>query len=114
MDIVLVEGTPTEMRPENVAVAVNAGCTLCDTFASAYQFVINAGGPVHFTHQGLRELHQIRKEIKRWGKQHLSNDEIPARLPELMARVKNILDTQLVRVRREDEGGDENDTSQNH
>ena len=35
IEIVLVEGPATTVAPVNVALAVNQGCTLCDTFASA-------------------------------------------------------------------------------
>jgi putative peptide zinc metalloprotease protein len=110
IEIVLVEGDPSEIRPENVAAAVNANCNLCDTFAAAYQFVIMTGGPVRFTREGLRTLHEIRKEIRRWGKQHLSNDEMRARLPELIAQLKHVLATELVRVGRDEHGDDETET----
>ena len=109
IQIVLVEGTPTTVSPQNAAVAVNVGCTLCDTFASAYQFVVGTNGPVTFTHDGLKELHRIRKEIESWGKQHLSNEQIKALLPDVIARIQHILDTQLVPVG--DQNGDHNDES---
>jgi hypothetical protein len=109
IEIVLVEGDPTTIAPQNVAVASNADCNLCDTFASAYQFVITTGGPVRFTGEGKRELHEIRKEIESWSSQGLSNDEIRAKLPELIARIKNVLATQLVRVGREQQESDESD-----
>jgi hypothetical protein len=115
IQIVLVEGNPTTVSPQNAAAAVNSDCTLCDTFASAYQFVVGTNGPVRFTHRGLRELYDIRREIERWGDQHLSNDEIKALLPDVIARIQHVLDTQLVPVRRYDERqGDEHSSSQNH
>jgi len=98
IEIVLVESDPSTVTPENVAVALNESCTLCDTFATAYQFVINTGGPVHFTSDGSRTLHELRKEIESWGKDGLSNDEIRARLPDVIARLKQVLATQLVQV----------------
>ena len=96
IEIVLVEGSPSNESPVNKAIAINQECNLCDTFATAYQFVINTNGPVHFTEEGIRELHEIRKEIESWGKQGLSNAEIRARLPDLIARIKQVLATQLV------------------
>src|SRR5207244_2113942 len=39
IEIVLVESdTTSNVSPTNEALAINQGCTLCDTFASAYQF----------------------------------------------------------------------------
>jgi putative peptide zinc metalloprotease protein len=104
IEIVLVEGHPSTVAPQNVAVAVNDSCTLCDTFATAYQFVIGTNGPVRFTHDGIKELHRIRKEIESWGKQGLTNDQIRALLPDVIQRIKNVLATELVPV---GQGGDE-------
>jgi putative peptide zinc metalloprotease protein len=96
IEIVLVEGSPTTVSPTNVALSENVSCTLCDTFATAYQFVIGTNGPVHFSEDGLRELHAIRQEIESWGKQGLSNEQIQALLPEVIDRLKTVLATQLV------------------
>jgi hypothetical protein len=115
IQIVLVEGSPTTVTPQNEAAAANASCTLCDTFASAYQFVVGTNGPVRFTHAGVKELRDIRKEIERWGKKHLSNDQIKALLPDVIARIQHVLDTELVPVRVNDEQqGDEHSSSENH
>jgi putative peptide zinc metalloprotease protein len=96
IEIVLVEGSPSTVSPTNVAIAENVQCNLCDTFAAAYQFVIQTSGPVHFTEDGLRELHAIRQEIASWGKDGLTNDQIRALLPDVIARIKKVLETQLV------------------
>jgi putative peptide zinc metalloprotease protein len=99
IEIVLAEApTTTNVSPTNVAIAINENCNLCDTFATAYQFVILSGGSVRFTQEGIRELHEIRKEIQRWGKEGLTNEEIRARLPDVIARLKRVLATQLVPV----------------
>jgi putative peptide zinc metalloprotease protein len=96
IEIVLVEGDPTTVSPTNAAIAINQSCTLCDTFATAYQFVISTGGPVHFSEEGVQELHQIRQEIESWGKQGLSNEQIRALLPDVIDRIKQVLVTQLM------------------
>jgi hypothetical protein len=115
IQIVLVEGNPTTVTPQNEAAAANANCTLCDTFASAYQFVVGTNGPVSFTHTGVKALREIRKEIERWGKEHLSNDQIKALLPDVIARIRHVLDTELVPVGENDEQqGDEHSSSENH
>ena len=114
IEIVLVEGDPSTVSPTNLALAENVSCTLCDTFATAYQFVIGTNGPVHFTVEGLKELHEIRKEIDDWGKQGLSNEQIRALLPGVLDRLKTLLATQLVADgKAEPHQGDEssNDTT---
>ena len=40
VQIVVVEGSPSNYQPENGAVAVNDNCQLCQTFAYANQYVI--------------------------------------------------------------------------
>jgi putative peptide zinc metalloprotease protein len=102
IEIVLITGDPSTVTPTNVAIAVNEMCNLCDTFASAYQFVVSTGGPVRFTSEGIRELHAIRKELQ--DLKGLSNEEIRARLPALINRLKIVLRTQLVPVGRPEDG----------
>jgi putative peptide zinc metalloprotease protein len=113
IEIVLVEAPASTVTPTNVAVAINQNCTLCDTFATAYEFVIGTNGPVHFTHEGIQALHDIRKEIQSWGKQGLSNTEIRARLPDVIARLEDVLATQLVGDgKAAPHQGDETDTDE--
>ncbi len=40
VQVVVVEGTPSNYQPQNAAVAVNDHCTSCQTFAYAHQYVI--------------------------------------------------------------------------
>jgi putative peptide zinc metalloprotease protein len=107
IEIVLVTGSPTTFTPQNVAIAYNEHCNLCDTFASAYQFVVQSQGPVHFTHDGKRQLEAIRREIASWGRRGLTPAQMREKLPALMQQVQDILRTQLV-SRRRDGGGDQN------
>ena len=117
IEIVLVEGSPSTVSPTNVAISENVQCNLCDTFAAAYQFVTQTSGPVHFTEEGLRELHAIRQEIASWGKQGLTNDQIRALLLGplgVIARIKKVLETQLVPAGKAEPGQpDEGTTTTN-
>jgi putative peptide zinc metalloprotease protein len=96
IDVVLVTGQPSVFTPQNVALAVNENCNFCDTFASAYQFVVQSGGPVHFTHDGHKQLEDIRKEIAKWGKDGLTPAQMREQLPALIDEVQQILKTQIV------------------
>jgi putative peptide zinc metalloprotease protein len=97
IEIVLVENSsPSNVSPTNIAISENVQCNLCDTFAAAYHFVVQASGPVHFTEEGLRALHEIRKEIRDWAKEGLTNDQIRALLPDVIARIKDVLANDLV------------------
>jgi putative peptide zinc metalloprotease protein len=107
IQIVLVEGDPTTFTPTNAAVAVNYQCTLCNTFAAAYQFVVQGSGPMHFTHQAMRELRNVRKAIRDLEDQNLDPFELQAALDPLIARIQKVLATGLVTGRWDD--GDEQD-----
>jgi putative peptide zinc metalloprotease protein len=112
IEIVLVEGSPSTVTPKNEAYAINYQCTLCDTFAAAYQFVLFTDGPVHFTHEGIQALHDVRKEIQSWGKEGLSNDEIRTRLRDVITQLKDVLANDLVTSGKSQAGeGDQNETS---
>jgi putative peptide zinc metalloprotease protein len=107
IQIVLVEGSPSVVTPVNVAVAVNTNCNLCQTFATAYQFVVGTNGPVEFTKEGKRELARIYKELRKLRKEDLTPAELDARVKALMERVKRVLAEELVPAR--DRGDDDDD-----
>ncbi len=107
IEIVLVEGSPSTFTPVNQAVAVNYLCNLCNTFAAAYQFVVQSSGPVHFTDEGMRELRAIRRAIRRLEHEHLTPFELADRLKPLIERLQKVLATQL--VPDDNHEGDQND-----
>jgi len=104
--IVIVQGSPGTVTPQNVAVAVNDQCPDCSTLAAAYQFVVGRGEPVEFTKRGLERLAAIRKELEKleqsYGK--LTNQQILARTDALATEVRDILANDLVPVDGDDKG----------
>jgi hypothetical protein len=59
IQVVLVASDPRIVAPENLALAVNFECTMCETFASAYQFVLGTGDDFHFSKEGRRAIRDI-------------------------------------------------------
>ena len=98
IQVVLVSSSPSVVTPQNIAVAVNENCTLCETFASAYQFVIGTGGPVRFTRDGRHELNDIRKDLRELRKSELSPAELDAEVQAIVDRLRTVLETELVPV----------------
>jgi putative peptide zinc metalloprotease protein len=101
IQIVLVMGDVTTVTPENVAIAINDQCSLCETFAVAYQFVVGVDeGPIHFTGEGRKRLAQIYKEIsKMWDDLEdgdIEPEDFLIALDALMDEVGTILDEELV------------------
>jgi putative peptide zinc metalloprotease protein len=96
IEIVLVAGSPSTFTPTNQAIAINYQCTLCETFAAAYQFVVQNSGPVHFTSDALVELKDIRKAIRELEDEDLTPFELQQRLNPLIDRLRQVLATGLV------------------
>ena len=109
LQIVLVEGVPDSVTPTNVAIALNEECQACTTVALAYQFVVGRGGPVRFTKEGRRRLAEIRREFERLGRSGLSAEELTTRAKDLKDQVADVLATELVPVRDDDDDGRDGD-----
>jgi hypothetical protein len=60
LQAVLLISDPDIASPRNAAVAVNAGCTRCETLAYAWQYVVSMGGPVRVTQEGQRAIADLR------------------------------------------------------
>jgi hypothetical protein len=109
IQIVFAADSPSTVTPQNVAVAVNENCNLCETFATAYQFVITGDTELEFTKEGKKELKRIVREIRRLNDPDLSLEEIRTRLDGLIARLRVVLKTQLVPKREHGDDEDEGD-----
>lgn len=104
IQIVFVVGSPSTVTPTNVAVALNENCTLCQTFATAFQFVIGVSdASVGFTKEGKRELKEILREFKALKREDYTLEEFHARTQALAQRLRTLLKTQLVSRAGKDE-----------
>ncbi|HUQ21846.1 MAG TPA: hypothetical protein VM049_02430 [Gaiellaceae bacterium] len=107
IQIVLVSGSPSTVVPENYSVSINEGCSLCNTFSAAFQFVIGVDDPsVGLTVAGKRELRLILREFKALKDEEYTLEEFHAKTQELAQRLRTVLKTQLV-SRRADPDADE-------
>ena len=111
IQILLVAGDPDVVTPTNLAVAINDMCTLCETLASAYQFVIGGNVKLTLTRDGRLQVNEIRRGLRELGRdEDLSIGEIQARTDELMEQLRQTLSEELVvskRDRDDDEDRDE-------
>ena len=96
--IVIVQGSPSTVTPQNVAVAVNDQCPDCSTLALAYQFVVGRGEPVEFTRRGLARLAAVRVRLALLERQYgrLTNEQIRARTDAFAEEIRDILANDLV------------------
>lgn len=98
--VVIVQGKPGTVVPENVALAVNEGCDGCSSLAIAHQFVVGRGEPARITKRGRGELTDVSEDMLRVERNYrrYTNAEIESRANGAAAEVREILDEELVAV----------------
>jgi hypothetical protein len=80
-------------------VAINELCNLCDTLASAYQFVVQITTPVRLTKEGARSFREIEQALRDLEGSGLTAFEIQAKVQQQMDRLAEVLRTQLVPIK---------------
>jgi len=104
VQIVLVSSKPSTVTPVNLAVALNDNCTSCQTFATAFQFVVGVDdASVRFTKAGKAELKRIIGEFRSLRHETYTLDEFHTRTGALADRIRTVLRTQLVSKGDDDE-----------
>jgi hypothetical protein len=94
--IVLVAGSPATVVPQNTAEAVNVECTDCTVVAEARQFVRVVPDPVRFTGRGRSILANVRDRLSALETQDLAIDQLHQAVESEEARVRAVLQTELV------------------
>ena len=104
--IVLVSGAPSTAAPTNEAVALNLECTRCEVVAEARQFVRVLDAPARLTGTGRRELRDVRADLAALDAADLPIDQLHQAIEQQEARVKEVLNTELVLRSRPSEEAD--------
>ena len=94
--VVLVSGAPSTVAPTNESVAVNLECPRCEVFAAARQFVRVVDRPVRITIAGRRELADVRATLQALETQDPPIDQLYLAVEAQEARVRHVLNTELV------------------
>jgi putative peptide zinc metalloprotease protein len=92
----LVFSEPQVVTPTNLAFAMNLGCTFCNTLATAYQFYVQAGRPVHFTADGNRRIAELRRALHSLRHAGLTIWEIQAEVDRVALALQQVLEEELV------------------
>lgn len=95
VQMLLVSGSPDEVTPTNLAVALNEECQDCQTLAAAYQFVFGTGEELRFTAEGRRKIADIRRRFLGLRQQDLSIEETQARTDELADELRQVLASEV-------------------
>jgi hypothetical protein len=72
------------------------GGRTCRAYAYAYQYVITKAGPIHLSPAGQTEIAAMRAEIEATAASGLSFDVLTARLDELTAEFRAVIDRELM------------------
>jgi putative peptide zinc metalloprotease protein len=96
MQALLLFSDPSTFAPENLALALNVECFECNTLATAYQNVLQTGGPAHFSAEGNRRIAGIRQELQALRGSDLSIYEIQERVDALHNELSDVLATEVV------------------
>lgn len=102
IQVVLVMGDADTVTPTNLALAYNIGCTLCETYAAAYQFVWSTSGTVHLTAEGNRKIADIRKRFKELEGAGLTIEQLQQQVEVLVNELVQVLQQELVVVEKSD------------
>ena len=95
---VLVIGEPENFSPTNIALAINTGCTNCETLAAAYQKVVQNDTRVRITGSGRRQIAGIRTDLLALRRSDLDMETIIQRVDDAAARFTAVLETEVVPI----------------
>lgn len=94
-----VEQVPEDtVDQKNTAYAYSScdQCTSCQTYAAAFQFVMETDGPMTSRRPEASRSRRSRKDMKQAAHSDASLDEIKARLDADASQLQSVLQTQLV------------------
>jgi putative peptide zinc metalloprotease protein len=101
--VVLIFSDPDVVTSENLALALNYECDACVAFASAYQWLLTTGGPVHFTPEGNTRLAELRKRLRDLLQSDMTLEQLQTELDQINAELAGILANELVAARPSEE-----------
>ena len=95
--VVLIFSDPDVVSSQNLALALNENCDACVAFASAYQWLLTTGGPVHFTADGNRRIAELRQRLHDLlQSDNLTLAQLQAELDQIKSELADILANDLV------------------
>jgi hypothetical protein len=96
----VADGGPATVDVGNLAVAMNEGCTGCESVAVAYQVVVVSSHNLILTRGGARQLTDLRQRLRLLARSDLPVTEVQTQADSLMAGMATLLATDLhVRAR---------------
>ena len=98
LEAVLVAGSPTTYDPTNIALAINSGCTNCQTLATAYQDVVQHDTRVRISGKGRQQIAAIRQDLQSLRNSGLDITAIQQRVNEDAAAFLSVLENDVIPI----------------
>jgi putative peptide zinc metalloprotease protein len=111
--VVVQRTDASDISPRNFAVAINADCVRCETFAAAYQLVFTTDGLVRFAPGAEQRMAALEGEIRAVaGNEELSFSELEARIDALVEETWAVVKGELEAVGMQGTGRPSKDTDE--
>jgi hypothetical protein len=97
VEVVLVPVTPTTSAPHNAAVAWNERCSYCNTYAGAWQYVVQTGGPTRLTESGMARVDSLADQMQKVLRSGKDFPTIDAQIGQLATQMWAAVNQDLAR-----------------
>lgn len=97
---VVVTGDAEVVAPVNIALAINSGCSGCQTLAYAYQNLQTVDGKVYMTGEGRRKVAELRRQLNALRTSGLDILAVKAEVDRITQEFAQILNTTIVPIGR--------------
>ncbi|HET7483428.1 MAG TPA: hypothetical protein VFK89_11265 [Actinomycetota bacterium] len=100
VQIVLVQrNDASNISPRNYAMALNQGCSGCQSFAGAYQYVVTTDGIVRFTAAGQQRLADLETQLRGLvASDTMTFPELDSRIRGVVQQMWSVVDNELALV----------------
>lgn len=98
VQVVIVEGYPSDFRPHNAAGAVNSECSFCLTVAYANQIIVQPAVMVYLDPEAQRQVHRIRTEMSAAASSDLGLFELVAQFDFLAEQLADAVVSNMNRA----------------
>lgn len=97
---IVVTGDAEVVAPVNISLAINSGCSGCQTLAYAYQNLQTVDGKVYMTGEGRRKVAELRRQLNALRTSGLDILEVKAVVDRITEEFAGILTSEVVPIGR--------------
>ena len=97
---VLIIGDAATFSPTNIALALNTGCSNCQTLATAYQQIVQNDTRVRISGSGRQQIASIRRDLESLRNSGLDIFAIQQRVEDAAAQLLSVLRTEVYPIGR--------------